>query len=598
MPTPISSIISASSAVTGAASNVAEHAAEPPLSASLASQVNYVNHFDSPAGSPVLARAPRAQANRGRFNLLSILNRHSNKVRKPIEGFNAAEQEQFESLPKEQRKFVRARHAMLEQLKFKPVDMLALAVQSPDCREAVLHSAEFLRTFKPVELISFALSTYEQRGFILQHYEHMLRSMSVPQMLELVNAPQENLEFFTRHWDALINTPMEVEHMHLLARMPTHARSLLVENIRTLHPRRFRGADWITITSFNERQCDRLIRESNNFNTATNRELLHDIALDPPATHWPENLSWLDETSRTALIRWANIDMKVSQASELCRNTISDTFLDRLQKDPAAQPLGTLVAGLAFTAGYKSKPEQIAQRVKAMLGYLELKNDLELWKDCQAEAKDAIEHCGDRVDYGFARLAQVIERHKMTQGELPPAKVLGSVLSYFNRDQVEITAQIIALEKNIASESIEVFLSLASQLALKGIEMGELPDKGLYTNMPIFRVAPDRVAQVKDELDDHREQRSPEFRAAFEEDLAVQSSLRDLFPAEYQALRDEREKDEDAASDLLLAPGSTDAQRQGARKALEELGNREPSWYGKKAQEALANRPATIARHA
>lgn len=575
-----------------ASHDVAEHAAEAPLpTAPLADSASQSVAQHTPAAP----RDPREQANKGQFNLVAILGHNSAKPRPKLKGFNPAEALHMDSLPEDQQAFLIEHHATLKGLKFKPLDMLRLAVQLPEHRDFVIESGQYLKGFTPTEINSCALLPREQRDFIAQHHQNMHRLNWPPrEMFKLADAPQEHHEFFIRNWGGLLRLGLHIDEMHQFARMPSHARDLLADNVRHLETRYFTRDEWISITGFNEHQCNRLIRESSRLSSRTNRTLIHDISSDSAAFKWPEDLNWLDATSRTSIRRWAIYgNMDVSRAlvkiSEFCNDALPANFLAQLHKDPTAQPLGALVAGLVFTAGQKAAMGLDTQRAKAVLGYLEEKNDPTLWKDTQAEAKDAIERCGDRVDYGFARVEQVIERHKMALGELPPATVLRSVLRHFNQEQVEIAAQVIALEKGTESESVEVFMSLAGQLAQQGVDMGKLPNKGLYTNNFRYRVEPSRVTKVKSELDNHRQKLSPEFRAAFAGDLAAQSALRSIFPADYQAMVDERDGAEDAASDALLNPASSDTQKRSAQQKLERLGSREPDWYSTKAQEALAS---------
>jgi hypothetical protein len=540
-------------------------------------------------------RNPRVLASKGVFNFLAILNRQSRSQPRPeIKGFSSADLQKLEYLSRQEQLFVQHFHTKLKQLRYKPLDMLHLAVQSPYNRDFVLNSGQQLIDFTPTEINSCALLRSDQRDFIVRHYEDIRRiGSSVREMFQLANVPQAHLAFIARHWHSLIGTKLQFAQMHQFARMPETTRNLLIANFGVFQARHFSPDEWAEITAFNEHQCYRLIREYRPFASRPVQELLDDIGHDSGTQKWPENLDWLDETSHTSIQRWlayahARENLLIPKISTFCSEVMPSAFLARLHDDPAAQPLGALIAGAVFTTTYAKRPELAKRSTRVLLEYIEEKNNAKLWAECQKEAKDAIERCGDRVEYGLSRILQVIEKHKIAIGDLKPEAALLSVLRQFNLERVEAAAQTIAIEKGVESESIEVYLSLASQLAQQGLDLGEMPVEGRYINLPQYAVPAYRVVQVKKMLDAHRSDNSPELLAAFEENLGAQFALRNLFPADYEVMIKDRELVEDEETDIILAPKSTDGERQAARLKLDALGGAEQNWYRTKLKLALA----------
>jgi hypothetical protein len=570
-----------------------EHANDRPPAAVLAASPTR----DQGPWQTVAARNTNELAIKGKFNFLAILHRQSGtgESRLKIKGFSAADLQRLECLSTQDRLFVIHQHARLKELCYKPLDMLHLAVQSQHNRDFVLNSGHLLGIFTPTEISSCALLRSDQRDFILLHYEEMHRlGFSSRDMFRLASAPPAHLLFITRHWHSLIGTRLKIDQLHLFARMPERTRNLLMANFGVFHSRDFSPHEWTQITGFDDHQCYRLIREYRSVTSQSFQDLLAEIGQDARASKWPENLKWLDETSRASIQRWlaythAKEDSIMTRISTLCSEVMSSAFLARLHEDPEAQPLGALVAGLVFTATYAKSPELAKRSTRAMLRYIEEKNKSKLWGECQAEAKDAIEGCGDRVEYGLSRILQAIEKYKMIIGELPPKEALLSVLRLFNREQVEVAAQTIAIEKGVEFEGIEVYLNLGSQLAQRGLDLGVLPVGGRYIDLPQYAVSPSRVVLVENELVAHRRNYSPEFRSAFEENLSVQFALRNLFSVDYEAMIKQRESAEDEATNIMLAQSSTDEAREASRSKLIALSGAERNWYNTKLQQVLTD---------
>lgn len=540
-------------------------------------------------------RGPQERAGMGKFNFLAMISRNSTKQGMKLTGFKTSEIAQLKSLGEAEQKFVTENNAKLRVLKYKPIDMLSLAVQSQASRDFVIESGHHLSTFTPTEINSCSLLPKTQRDFVVLLSAQMDKAgWKANDRFELSNASPAHLQFLTHHWELLAKIPLNTTQMHMFAKMPLHTRELLTNNMGPFTPltqRNFTNNQWMEILKFTEHQCYRLIRETSDRNI-DNDQLLDNISRDPGSFKWPKNLGWLDDTSKDSLYRWASynkvyVSQASSQVSTFCNRVFSDTFSRRLYDEPTAKPVGTLIAGLAFTKDQQKNSDQNVSRAKAVLEYLESKNDLKLWAECEVEARDAVEACSDRVDYGFARLTQVIERHRMTSGEVNPKAYMVGVLRQFNREQVDIAAQVLAMEKGTESENVEVYLNLAIQLSRQGIDLGQLPDNALYIDSPKFRVDSGQITQVKTQLENHYQTRSPEFRAAFEDDLAAQSALREMFPAHYKIMMDELSETEEKASDLLLEANSSDLQRQTARKTLEGLATKQADWYGEKAQEFI-----------
>lgn len=187
----------------------------------------------------------------------------------------------------------------------------------------------------------------------------------------------------------------------------------------------------------------------------------------------------------------------------------------------------------------------------------------------------------------MGRLAGVIEQHKINLGEVTPEAILRGAMHRFNQQQVLVFALKLVGKSSASEESVEVCLSLASQLAERGVDLGAWGDKRLHTQPQVtFELG--FVNFIKRELDSHWVNRSPDFLASFDNDLGVASALRSLFAEDFQELLEDRHWLEGEITDILWNPASSDLQRRTAHAQLEMLENLEKDWYRTKTLEVLS----------
>lgn len=183
---------------------------------------------------------------------------------------------------------------------------------------------------------------------------------------------------------------------------------------------------------------------------------------------------------------------------------------------------------------------------------------------------------------------QIIAQSKMTTGECSPYTILRRAVCLFNQRQVELFTLKIAGEKELTVKSVGIYLSLARQLAVHGVDLGEPDHKELPAYVQAFTVELGCIDFIKRHLNNHWLNRSPELLDALDHDQAVGSALRLMFAKDYQEMLDDQSWLYDELWDMLWNPASSDLQKSTAQAQLEMLDSLEKEWYRAKTLEALA----------
>ncbi len=316
------------------------------------------------------------------------------------------------------------------------------------------------------------------------------------------------------------------------------------------------------------------------------------------------NLSLAERISlREAYDRWGASAVGISRddGETFYREIVPASLSEKLGHADQYSDLRLLLAGTAYVKDNRSISGQgrHQSRVKAATDYLVNADDPLLFNSCDNAAKEAVGACGDRVSYGLTRVKQAIELRKIDHNEIPPRELFRTIERLFLQVRVEgLAAQFAnerisrgdtaAANRNPASESVELYLSLSQRLASEhGMNLTETSEDSLYGGLSVFRATDDEVDRAVAHLNKHVRDLSDDFLRDFEGNNAVEQVLQRIFPEDYAAMLAARDDFTDQANDVFFDTEAVEGSRTTAMDVLTALSTEDKEWYRSKVKLVL-----------
>ena len=360
-----------------------------------------------------------------------------------------------------------------------------------------------------------------------------------------------------------------------------------------------------------------------------------------PHVDYPRNNAPLTEDQRSTLthahLRWSRDRWTREVGEAFYRDTVPEALVRAVsapQPDAhgadagaALSDLHLLLAGVAYVADNRGAdaPGHRA-RVTRLTAYLTAKNDPELLRECDAAAAEGVTRCVDRIAFGLTRVEQVVMRRKVDDGEMAPREMLDSIEKVFVQHLVHDLGTHLANARKVrnsrpatdanytresfaahveqaqqqsyqvnpatgaadsaAGESLEMYAALAPVLAARGVNMVESARTSTYGGM--YQIEPLELDYALGIIDGHVRDRSDKFLDDFKGNPAVEKVLRQCFPQEYDAMREQREELQDEADDALFDANATTETQEAVRDVMTALANMDQDWFREKLLVVLA----------
>ena len=356
---------------------------------------------------------------------------------------------------------------------------------------------------------------------------------------------------------------------------------------------------------------------------------------------YPRNNAPLTEDQRSTLThahrRWSRDRWTLEVGEAFYRDTVPEALVRAVS---APQPgthgadagaaladLHLLLAGVAYVADNRGADAAgHRERVTRLTAYITAKNDPELLRECDAAAAEGVTRCVDRIAFGLTRVEQVVMRRKVDDGEMAPREMLDSIEKVFVQHLVHDLGTHLANARKVrnsrpatdanytresfaahveqaqqqsyqvnpatgaadsaAGESLEMYAALAPVLAARGVNMVESARTSTYGGM--YQIEPLELDYALGIIDGHVRDRSDKFLDDFKGNPAVEKVLRQCFPQEYDAMREQREELQDEADDALFDANATTETQEAVRDVMTALANMDQDWFREKLLVVLA----------
>jgi len=286
-----------------------------------------------------------------------------------------------------------------------------------------------------------------------------------------------------------------------------------------------------------------------------------------------------------------------SHAASFYRQVVPNQLHQRLQTDLESRALLTLCAGVAFTADALSaeRGPTLKKEMLDDLSYLSTSGDANLMEACQEAADGAVNRCGDRVSYGWSKVHQQINLHRMIAKGCTPLQFFDKLDGLFQQKIVEDKAFFIA-SKRAARESVSIYLALAKAVQEKDVNLPEVTHDNIFANR--YPPTEEEVEETLSLINNRRH--NPAKHDHVTAHPGMQHFLREFFAADYSAMLRKRSLLQSAADDVLEVDERLEAREviqeafgdkiaHSAVEQLERSGKLEWEWYQEKVDAIFAD---------
>lgn len=286
-----------------------------------------------------------------------------------------------------------------------------------------------------------------------------------------------------------------------------------------------------------------------------------------------------------------------SHAASFYRQVVPNQLHQRLQTDLESRALLTLCAGVAFTADALSaeRGPTLKKEMLDDLSYLSTSGDANLMEACQEAADGAVNRCGDRVSYGWSKVHQQIDLHRMIAKGCTPLQFFDKLDGLFQQKIVEDKAFFIA-SKRAARESVSIYLALAKAVQEKDVNLPEVTHDNIFANR--YPPTEEEVEETLSLINSRRH--NPAKHDHVTAHPGMQHFLREFFAADYSAMLRKRSLLQSAADDVLEVDERLEAREviqeafgdkiaHSAVEQLERSGKLEWEWYQEKVDAIFAD---------